>query len=389
MSVTKAKCIGYLGTKTGIADPIFATLVQREQNLGNKNFFDLFGGGGSMSSFFAEAGWNVLYNEFNNNIKSLFEYIVLDKLPEDFWTKPEWVSREKFKDVVTNQSKYDPWFVGYCQACWSFSGTQDSYMYGDLYEEYKKLVHDCYVYHEEGQPQQEAIDAYNKLKKVISELKFYGESVPFETDLPLFRMTSISEIKGWANQSLKSIVDIWNRYNEDNKFSSAQELNSYLKKNAKDSKAYQEFSIIYTFIQSFGRLEWNSKLISLQALRGLTNNTTGQITFKWGSYDDVEIPDGSLVYCDPPYAKTASYASNSGEGFDHGKFWQWVREKSKTCSVYVSEETAPDDFYSILDIPLARGLGSGQKDGGKKIAIEKLFVHESKLTDKDKQDLGL
>ena len=140
MSVTKAKCIGYLGTKTGIADPIFATLVQREQDLESKNFYDLFGGGGSMSSFFAEAGWNVLYNEFNNNIKSLFEYVVLDKLPDSFWTKPEWVSREKFKDVVTNQSKYDPWFVGYCQACWSFSGTQDSYMYGDLYEEYKKLA---------------------------------------------------------------------------------------------------------------------------------------------------------------------------------------------------------------------------------------------------------
>ena len=121
----------------------------------------------------------------------------------------------------------------------------------------------------------------------------------------------------------------------------------------------------------------------------MTKNTTGQITFKWGSYDEVDIPDGSLVYCDPPYAKTASYASNSEGGFDHGKFWQWVREKSKTCSVYVSEETAPDDFYSILDIPLARGLGSGKGDGSKKIAIEKLFVHESKLTEKDRQDLGL
>lgn len=389
MSVTKAKCIGYLGTKTGIADPIFATLVQREQDLESKNFYDLFGGGGSMSSFFAEAGWNVLYNEFNNNIKSLFEYVVLDKLPDSFWTKPEWVSREKFKDVVTNQSKYDPWFVGYCQACWSFSGTQDSYMYGDLYEEYKKLVHDCYVYWENGEPQQEAVDAYNRLKEVIAGLTFFGESLPFESDLPLFRMTSLTEIKNWANQSLKVIVDIWNKHNPDNKFKTAQELNAFLKKNAKGSPEAQDFNILYTFVQSFGRLEWNSKLVSLEPLRGMTKNTTGQITFKWGSYDEVDIPDGSLVYCDPPYAKTASYASNSEGGFDHGKFWQWVRDKSKTCSVYVSEETAPDDFYSILDIPLARGLGSGKGDGTKKIAIEKLFVHESKLTEKDRQDLGL
>lgn len=389
MSVTKAKCIGYLGTKNGIADPILATLIQRESNLDNKNFYDLFGGGGSMSSFFAEAGWNVLYNEFNNNIKSLFEYIVLDKLPDTFWTKPEWVSREKFKDVVTNQDKYEPWFVGYCQACWSFSGTQDSYMYGELYEEYKKLVHDCYVYWENGQPQQEAIDAYDKLKNIISNLTFYNESLSFEEDLPLYRMTSLNEIKGWANQALKILADIWNRNNPDNQVKSAQELNTYLKKNAKDSPVTKDFVVLYTFIQSFGRLEWNSKIVSLEPLRGLTKNTTGQITFKWGSYDEVEIPDGSLVYCDPPYAKTASYASNSEGGFDHGKFWQWVREKSKTCSVYVSEETAPDDFYSILDIPLARGLGSGQKDGGKKVVIEKLFVHESKLTDKDKQNLGL
>lgn len=62
-------------------------------------------------------------------------------------------------------------------------------------------------------------------------------------------------------------------------------------------------------------------------------------------YREVVIPSGAVVYCDPPYQGTAEYKEG---GFNHKEFWEWVRETSKTNSVYVSEYNAPEDFVAVL-----------------------------------------
>ena len=41
----------------------------------------------------------------------------LEGLPDEVYN---WVSREKFEDVIKNPSKYDDWYVGYIQCVWSF-----------------------------------------------------------------------------------------------------------------------------------------------------------------------------------------------------------------------------------------------------------------------------
>lgn len=91
------------------------------------------------------------------------------------------------------------------------------------------------------------------------------------------------------------------------------------------------------------------------------------------SYDTLEIPTQSTIYCDPPYAGTTKYKDD----FDHDKFWQWCREKCKEGhNVFVSEYNAPDDFVCVwqqeLNVTVAR-------NGKHKKAIEKLFVHESQV----------
>jgi DNA adenine methylase len=63
------------------------------------------------------------------------------------------------------------------------------------------------------------------------------------------------------------------------------------------------------------------------------------------SYDEMVIPIGSTVYCDPPYAKTTKYR----DVFDSQKFWEWVRQVSQTSTVYVSEYTAPNDFTCVWE----------------------------------------
>ena len=84
-------------------------------------------------------------------------------------------------------------------------------------------------------------------------------------------------------------------------------------------------------------------------------------------YLDLEIPDNSLIYCDPPYEGTTKYK----DGFNHTDFWQWCREKATGGhTVFVSEYNAPSDFECVWQKETVSSL---TKDTGSKRAIEKLF----------------
>jgi len=87
------------------------------------------------------------------------------------------------------------------------------------------------------------------------------------------------------------------------------------------------------------------------------------------SYDELEIPSNSIIYCDPPYEGTTKYKDD----FNHTKFWQWCRDKSKEGHiVFISEYSAPEDFEGIWSKEIISTLNKNQKD--KK--TEKLFVYK-------------
>ena len=74
------------------------------------------------------------------------------------------------------------------------------------------------------------------------------------------------------------------------------------------------------------------------------------VKFIYSSYDKLDIPDGSVVYCDPPYKGVTIYKSNK-EKFNHDRFWQWCRKTAKKNIVLVSEYQAPKDIECVLRIP--------------------------------------
>ena len=87
------------------------------------------------------------------------------------------------------------------------------------------------------------------------------------------------------------------------------------------------------------------------------------------TYDNLEIPEKSIIYCDPPYQGTTSYK----DGFSHEAFWQWCRDKSKEGhKVYISEYSAPDDFECIWEMDVSSNLS---KTKNSKKATEKLFIY--------------
>jgi len=93
------------------------------------------------------------------------------------------------------------------------------------------------------------------------------------------------------------------------------------------------------------------------------------IDFYSVDYKDLQIPDNSIIYCDPPYANTTKYKTGD---FNSSEFWEWcelkVREGHK---VFVSEYTAPDDWKCVWEKEVNSSL---TKQTGSKKATEKLFV---------------
>ena len=94
-------------------------------------------------------------------------------------------------------------------------------------------------------------------------------------------------------------------------------------------------------------------------------------TFTCLDYRDVEIPDGAIVYADPPYANTTGYTLGQ---FDTNEFWDCMRQLSKRCEVYISEESAPDDFECIWSQEQTRTLDYNKSNQPKK--VEKLFKYK-------------
>lgn len=98
-------------------------------------------------------------------------------------------------------------------------------------------------------------------------------------------------------------------------------------------------------------LQQLQQLQRLQQLQQLEN-----IKLFSDDYRNIEIPDNTVIYCDPPYQGTAEYKEGA---FNHKEFWEWTREKSKTHKVYISEYHAPDDFKKILEFQRSSTLSGG------------------------------
>lgn len=85
---------------------------------------------------------------------------------------------------------------------------------------------------------------------------------------------------------------------------------------------------------------------TMKKLKNLNN-----VQFYNLNYSDVDIPLGSLVYCDIPYKNTTQYNSKEVGKFDHDEFYKWVKNNSNKYEIYISEykENIPDDFEVVWE----------------------------------------
>jgi DNA adenine methylase len=93
------------------------------------------------------------------------------------------------------------------------------------------------------------------------------------------------------------------------------------------------------------------------------------IIFQCSSFTELELPENSIIYCDPPYEGTTKYRDD----FDYPLFWQWCRDKSEEGhSVYISEYNSPSDFECVWE-KQAKSQINDMSQKETKVSIERLF----------------
>lgn len=78
------------------------------------------------------------------------------------------------------------------------------------------------------------------------------------------------------------------------------------------------------------------------------------IVFKCQNYWELTGAVNCLIYLDPPYQNTKQYNYASQPSMDYTRFWNWVRKISKNNYVYISEQSAPEDFEVIWEQNVTR-----------------------------------
>ena len=112
----------------------------------------------------------------------------------------------------------------------------------------------------------------------------------------------------------------------------------------------------------------NSTLKKLEQLNG--------VIFYNEDYSQVNIPKGSLVYCDIPYKNTTPYCKNEVGIFNHEEFYQWVRENSPHYEIYISEykQNVPKDFEVVWEYKSKKEIRN--KDNKREVTIEVLMKYK-------------
>ena len=113
---------------------------------------------------------------------------------------------------------------------------------------------------------------------------------------------------------------------------------------------------------------------ALQSKKSLLKDMDNLMTahFTCQDYHDVIIPNNSIVYADPPYNNTTGYGKDK---FNSDEFWEYMRIISKNNKVFISEQTAPNDFECVWEKEFTRTLDVN-KDNQFKVT-EKLFTYRN------------
>ena len=198
----------------------------------------------------------------------------------------------------------------------------------------------------------------------------------------------ISKINGErikiANDKHKYLISMWialqNGWEMPNNVS--EEEYRYIKEHKDENMAltgFVGFSLSYSGKWFGGYCRDNTNRNYCQNAKNSNNKIIEKIKdvqFYNLNYDEVDIPNGSLVYCDIPYKNTTPYCVSEVGKFNHDEFYQWVRDNSNKYEIYISEykQNVPNDFEVVWEYRSKKDIRN--KKGEREDTIEVLIKYK-------------
>ena len=290
----------YTGSKSRIAHWVIDNLPS------GRVLIDAFAGGCAIThrALLSQKWQTVIANDINGKYPQLFA----DAMHGQYRDEKRWISREDFERLKEKNA-----FVA---CCWSFGNNVRHYMYSKAIEPYKRALHYAIVF-----------DDFAPMQELMPEVaQAVHDALQGQNNLHDRRITAQNVIV----KTLKRITDD----NYAHPVIQNNPLYQTIRHTSKNTPSLQS-------LQSLERLERVQSLERMQSLESL------QVTSL--SYDEIDIPDGAVVYCDPPYhACDKRLYDGTAKAFDHNAFYDWCVSVSKTNPIFISEYSIEDDRFEVV-----------------------------------------
>lgn len=298
----------------------------------------------------------------------------------EYANEKRWIDRETFQKL----KDVDP----YVRYCWSFGNNGINYLYAQEVEPWKKALHYARVFGDTSLLRNMGIDGDGSRADVLAHEAEYKEKY----------------IRWWLSQQeyAPAELDELIKNVKADVERDEEELRTYLLKALKMSGLTQaevqrrlgtqmaghyfgrsqwEFPTreMYQRMQEFmplpddynelvGLYRLRQRLESLQSLQSLQRLETS-----FESYENVKIPENSVIYADIPYQDTDC---GSYEGFDHESFFNWAAEQK--TPVFISSYKVEDERFACVFECEKRSLNSGKGSG--KLMKERIYANAAGVT---------
>ena len=290
----------YAGSKSRIAHWVIDQLPR------GRVLIDAFAGGCAIThcALLSQKWQTIIANDINGKYQQLF----LDAVRGKYRDERRWISREDFERLKSQ----DAFFA----CCWSFGNNLQVYMYSKVIEPYKRALHYAIV-----------LDDFAPMQELMPEV-----SQAVHEAIHLIRNTHDRRIT-----AQNVIVETLKRLTGDN----------YAHQIIQSNPLFRCIRHSRRGAQSLGRLESLESLERMKRLERLESLERLRVTSL--SYDEIDIPDDAVVYCDTPYHASYNilYEGTAG-AFDHCAFYDWCVRVSKTNPIFISEYSIEDDRFEIV-----------------------------------------
>lgn len=276
--------------------------------------------------------------------------LFIDALNGKYNDESRWISREDFIRLKDT----DP----YVAVVWSFGNNLRDYLYSREIEPLKKAIHYAMFFSDYSlgkelghdlsfiDPIQDLQQRYLAVKHYFSKLGHFqqesyergGENQRLQSVEAMERLNT--NLQNWGGQKRLATIGINGKVKHPSELQHLECINrvsQFKKKNRSGELCNCERRNTVASLAIPRTAAQSAQIFGGGQILPITSSVL--------DYEEVSIPEDSVIYCDIPYENTNVY--NKAEGFDYERFYQWCERQ--TQPVFISSYQMPTDRFDCVE----------------------------------------